>query len=118
VVIYSLCLSSYVKFYDAAAGSAGFGLGDLMKPLVGSCLVSALPFVALTYSDKTWRSSDAASVISAAWTVVYIGLSLQYNELCPMGPLMALVAFILSALLAHMVGTLCRRVGHDNMKST
>jgi hypothetical protein len=42
---------------------------DVMRPLVNFCLVSALPFGVLAYSDKTWRSSDA-SICLGAWIVV------------------------------------------------
>jgi len=48
VVIYSLCLSSYVKFLSTESTiPGGFGFGDVMKPLVGTCLVSALWCVGL-----------------------------------------------------------------------
>src|SRR5437868_14260397 len=87
-------LPSYLKFLDAAP--ARLGLGCFMSPLVKFCLVSVLPFGVLAYSDKTWRSSDAASVICGAWGVVYMGLSVQYKELCPMGLLIALIPFILT----------------------
>ena len=107
LVIYSICLPSYLKFLDAAP--ARLGLGGFMSPLVKFCLVSVLPFGVLAYSDKTWRSSDAASVICGAWGVVYMGLSVQYKELCPMGLLIALIPFILTAQLAHIVGHFCQR---------
>ncbi len=38
-VIYSICLSSYYKFLMAEP-AAGFGFGDVMKPLIGPCLIS------------------------------------------------------------------------------
>jgi len=118
VVIYSLCLSSYIKFLSTESTvPGGFGFGDVMKPLVGTCLVSALPFGALAYSDKTWRSGDAARVILGAGIVVYMGLSLQYKELCPMGVLLGLVPFTLSAQIAHTIGTRCRSGKHDDLKS-
>lgn len=118
-VIYSLCLSGYVKFLSTESTvPGGFGFGDVMKPLVGTCLVSALAFGVLAYSDKTWRSGDAARVILGAGIVVYMGLSLQYKELCPMGVLLALPPFTLSALIAHTIGTTVRRLGkHDSLKS-
>ncbi len=38
VVIYALCLSSYVKFLSTESTvPGGFGFGDVMKPLVGTC---------------------------------------------------------------------------------
>jgi len=89
-----------------------------MKPLVGTCLISALPFGVLAYSDKTWRSGDAARVILGAGIVVYMGLSLQYKALCPMGVLLALPPFTLSAQIAHTIGTRCRSGKQDDLKST
>jgi hypothetical protein len=119
VVIYSLCLSSYVKFLSTESTiPGGFGFGDVMKPLLGTCLVSALPFGVLAYSDKTWRSGDAARVILGAGIVVYMGLSLQYEELCPMCVLLALPPFTLSAQTAHTVGTLCQRWTRDDTQAS
>jgi hypothetical protein len=118
VVIYSLCLSSYVKFLSTESTiPGGFGFGDVMKPLVGTCLGSALPFGVLAYSDKTWRSGDAARVILGAGIVMYMGLSLQYKELCPMGVLLALPPFTLSAQIAHTIGALCQSGKHHDLKS-
>jgi hypothetical protein len=82
-----------------------------------ACLVSVLPFGVLAYSDKTWRSGDAARVILGAGIVVYTGLSLQYKELCPMGVLLGLVPFTLSAQIAHTIDILCRSGKHDDLKS-
>lgn len=119
VVVYSLCLSSYVKFLSTESTiPGGFGFGDVMKPLLGTCLVSALPFGVLAYSDKTWRSGDAARVILGAGMVVYMGLSLQYKELCPMCVLIALPPFTLSAQMAHTVGALCQRWTRDDTKAS
>jgi hypothetical protein len=118
VVIYWLCLSSYIKFLSTESTiPGGFGFSDVMKPLVGTCFVSALPFGVLAYSDKTWRSGDAARVILWAGIAVYMGLSVQYKELCPMGVLLGLVPFTLSAQIAHTIGTLCRSGKHDDLKS-
>jgi len=104
LVIYSICIPSYYKFLMAEP-AAGYGFGDVMKPLIGSCLVSALPFGALAYSDKTWRSGDAAGVILGAWIAVYLGLSIHYDQLCPLPVAIPLAPFILSAQLAHAMGT-------------
>jgi hypothetical protein len=117
VFIYSISLPSFVKFL-AAEPPGGYGLGDLMKPLAGYCLVLALPFGVMSYSDKSWRSSDAAGVIIGAWTVVYLGISAQHDKLCPMGMAIPLVPFILSAQIAHSIGRLCQRREHHEMKST
>jgi hypothetical protein len=117
LVIYSICISNYYKFL-LAEPAAGYGFGDVMRPLIGPSLASALPFGALAYSDKTWRSGDAARVILGAWTAVYIGLSIQYGQLCRLPVAIPLAPFILSAQLAHTIGTLCRPKQHHDMKST
>jgi hypothetical protein len=104
LVIYSICIPGFVKFL-AAEPPEGYGFGDLMKPLIGFCLVLALPFGVLAYLDKAWRSSDAASVIICAWFAVYLGISAQHAKLCPMGVAIPLLPFILSAHIAHSVGT-------------
>jgi hypothetical protein len=96
----------------------GYGFGDLMKPLFGTCLISAFTFAVLAYLDKTWRSSDAAGVIIGAGMAVYIGLSFQYDRRCQyfVAVLLTLVPSILCAQLAHIIGTLCRPRKHNDMK--
>ena len=91
-----------------------------MKPRFGTCLISAFPFAVLAYLDKTWRSSDAAGVIIGAGMAVYIGLSFQYDRRCQyfVAVLLTLVPFILCALLAHPIGTLCRPRKPNDMKLT
>lgn len=118
LVIYWLCISHYVRFIGAEPPN-GYGPGDLMKSLVGTCL-SAFPFGVLAYRDKTWRSSDAAGVVVGAGMAVYIGLSFQYDKLCLyfVAVLLALVPFILCAQLAHTIGALCRPRKHEDIKST
>jgi hypothetical protein len=114
-VIYTICISSFVKFL-AAEPARGFGFGELLQPLVGPSIVSALPIGVLAYSDKTWRSSDSARVIIGAWIAVYLGISAQHDKLCPMGVAIPLLPFILSAQIAHAVGTLFQPRKHDDMK--
>jgi hypothetical protein len=91
-------LHDYVRFIGAEPPN-GYGSGDLMKPLFGTCLISACPFGVLAYLDKTWRSSNAAGVIIGAGMAVYIGLSFQYDRRCQyfVAVLLALVPFILCA---------------------
>jgi hypothetical protein len=116
-VTYLICISSYIKFLKLEP-SEGYGFGDVLRPLVPYCLLSALPFAVLAYSDKNWRSSDAARVICSAWAAVYFLLSFQLGHFCPMGALIPLFPFTLSALLANRVGKFCQPREHDDMNST
>jgi hypothetical protein len=102
VVIYWICLAGFLKFFTQAP--YGIGLGELMRPLVNFCLASALPFGVLAYSDKTWRSSDAASICLGAWIVVCASFWPKYGDICPMATLLPFFPFVLSALLAHTLG--------------
>ncbi|MGA7287174.1 MAG: hypothetical protein WBX02_03690, partial [Terriglobales bacterium] len=77
------------------------GLGDLMRPLLKFCLLSALPFAVLAYRDQNWRSSDAAPVCVVAWIAVCAVFGPKYGTSCPMAFTLPFVPFILSALLAH-----------------
>jgi hypothetical protein len=112
VIIYSTCLSSYLKFVLGAPPEVTFG--GLMRPLLKFCLVSALPFGLLAYSDETWRSSDAAPVCLGAWVLVCYGFSL-HCVICPVGVAFPFFPFILTALLAHTVGTLCQLAKPSNL---
>jgi len=114
LVVYWLCISKYVKFIGAEPPS-GYGFGDVMKPLIGTCLISAFPFGLLAYCDKAWRSDDAAGVIIAVGMAVYKGLSFEYHRACLyfVPVFLALVPLVLCALIAHQVGTLCRPKNHD-----
>jgi len=102
VVIYWICLSGFLKFFTEAP--YGIGLGDLMRPIVKFCLVSVLPFAVLAYCDKTWRTSDAASICLGAWIVVCASFWPKYGDICPFAILLPFFLFILSALLAHSLG--------------
>jgi presenilin-like A22 family membrane protease len=86
---------------------AGTEPDSLFGPLAKLCLISALPFAVLAYSDKDWCSNDAAPVCLAAWITVCVGLSFQC-KICALGLVTVFFPFILSALLAHGFGTLCR----------
>lgn len=115
VVIYSLCLSTFLKVVTASPDQAQ--LDALMGHIGKLCLVAALPFALLAYSDKTWRSSDAAPVSAAAWIAVCAGFSSKY-EICPFGVALPFFGFTLSALLAHMLGAFFRVVRQGELNST
>jgi hypothetical protein len=106
VVFYSICLSNYLKFVSVAPDE--IGLGDLVGPLVKFCVVASLPFGVLAFYDKTWHSSDAASVCLVAWIVVCAGFWPKYGEICPFGVALPFFPFVLFALIAHTAGTYCQ----------
>jgi hypothetical protein len=70
----------------------------------------------LAYSDKNWRSSDAGPICAGAWIAVCAGFSFKC-ELCAFGLAFLFFPFVLSASLAHGVGTLFRFLRHGNLKS-
>jgi hypothetical protein len=102
LVIYSVCLSSYLKFVSSAPEEIAFG--DLMGPLVKFCIIAAVPFGVLAYADKTWRASDAGPVCAVAWIAACACLWPKYGEFCPFGLALPFFPFIFCALLAHTVG--------------
>jgi len=112
VIIYSI----YFKLITVSPD--GVEAGNLMGPLVKLCLVSALPFAALAYSDKTWNSNDAGRVCLGAWLVVAVGFLSRCTEMCPSAVILAFLPFVLSALLAHSVAALFQPEKRDDMKST
>jgi hypothetical protein len=71
------------------------------------CFISALPFALLAYSDKAWSSNDAGPVCLAAWIAVCVAFSFKCT-ICVIGLAVSLFPFILSALLAHGLGAMCR----------
>jgi hypothetical protein len=100
VVIYSIYMKGIVDGPDA---------GELNAPvwsLAKFCMISALPFGVLAWSEQPWRSSDAAPVSVAAWTAVFGGFLLKYPGGCPFAAFLLFVPLVLSALLGHTVGTL------------
>ncbi|MFY9908093.1 MAG: hypothetical protein WBD45_24180 [Terriglobales bacterium] len=99
LLIYAVSIASYLKFITSA--QTVNGLGDLMRPLLKFCLLSALPFAVLAYRDQNWRSSDAAPVCVVAWIAVCAVFGPKYGTSCPMAFTLPFVPFILSALLAH-----------------
>ena len=71
------------------------------------CLISALPFAVLAYSDNAWSSNEAAPVCLAAWVAVCVAFSFKCT-VCVIGLAVTFFPFILSALLAHGFGATCR----------
>jgi hypothetical protein len=71
------------------------------------CLISALPFAVLAYSDNHWSSNDAAPVCLAAWIAVCVAFSFKCT-ICVIGLAVTFFPFILSAILAHGFGAACR----------
>jgi|ERR1700722_1023910 hypothetical protein len=71
------------------------------------CLVSALPFALFAYIDAAWSSNDAAPVCLAAWIAVCVAFSFKCT-ICVIGLAVTFFPFILSALLAHGFGAICR----------
>jgi hypothetical protein len=102
VVIYAIYLAMHLRVIPATTEP-----DSLFGPLAKLCLISALPFAVLAYSDKGWCSNDAAPVSLAAWFTACVVLSFQC-KICALGMATVFFPFILSALLAHGFGTLCR----------
>src|SRR3954464_9539643 len=105
IVIYSICFSMFLKVASASPTHAQ--LDALFAQIGKVCLVGALPFAILAYSDKTWRSSDAAPVCAGAWIAVYEGFSFN-GKICALGVALPFLGLVLCALLAHGLGILCR----------
>ncbi|MFZ0360777.1 MAG: hypothetical protein WAL58_10100 [Terriglobales bacterium] len=109
-----------IYFHGFLAALRGSGevieVGDLMRPLIKFCVISALPFAVLAYSDDNWRSADAAPLCLTAWPAVFGAYSVKYGAQCPMSALFPFFPLVLSALLAHALGTFCKKL--VLMKST
>lgn|ERR1700683_2942292 len=71
------------------------------------CFISALPFALLAYFDNAWSSNDAGPVCLAAWIAVCVAFSFKCT-ICVIGLAVTFFPFILSALLAHGFGAICR----------
>lgn len=108
VFIYAFGLSSYLESVFAKA-DAITGLGDLYGPLVRFCILSALPFAALAYSDKSWRSRDAARVCAVAW-IVAADFMHRNHTYCALLLYFPFLPFIASATVAHAAGRATRFV--------
>ncbi len=102
VVIYAIYLAMHLGITHA-----GTAPDSLFGPLAKLCLISALPFAVLAYSDKGWCSNDAAPVCLGAWITACVSLSFEC-KICALGMAAVFFPFLFSALLAHGFGTLCR----------
>lgn len=99
VVVYAIYIAIHLRMIHAGT--------ELLASLAKLCLISALPFAVLAYSDREWCSNDAAPVCLAAWIAACFVLSFQC-KICMVGLATVFFPFILSALLAHGLGTLVR----------
>jgi hypothetical protein len=107
VGIYAIYLAIHLRIIHVGTES-----DSLFGPLaIKLCFISASPFAVLAYSDRQWCSNDAAPVCVAAWITVCFGFSL-HCAVCALGLTTVFFPFILSALLAHGFGTLCRFAKH------
>src|SRR5205814_9439271 len=102
VLIYATALSGYIKFLMTRPVINA--LSDLMRPIAALCILSALPFAYLAYSDENWRSSDAATVCAAAWTSVAAAFLHIYHTNCVAIVAVPFVPFVASAVVAHAAG--------------
>lgn len=105
VVTYAIYISIHLRAVHGGPDQAD----SLLSPLVKLCLFSALPVAFLAYADEGWSSSDAAPVCLAAWIAACIGFSFKC-KICALGMAFPFFPFIVSALLAHGLGALCRFV--------
>jgi hypothetical protein len=102
-VTYAIYLAMHLRVVHAGPEQQG----SLFGPLAVLCFISALPFALFAYSDQAWCSEDAAPVCLAAWISACVGFSFRC-KICALGLALPFFPFILSALLAHGFGTLCR----------
>jgi|SRR5580704_123790 hypothetical protein len=104
------CLGLFCFLMVTYAIYLGMHLGVLHAwpdQLAKICFISALPFAFLAYCDNSWSSSDAAPVCLAAWIAVCVAFSFKCT-VCVIGVAVTFFPFILSALLAHGFGAICR----------
>ena len=108
VLIFALiCISMYVTSITGPADDAY--VRAFCARIFKLSLIGAIPFAMLAWFDQNWRSSDAAPVLAAAWSVAYAALSTK-GRICLPGVGIPFVIFTFCALLGHMAGTLCRFV--------
>jgi hypothetical protein len=101
-VIYSIYLKGLITPGEAPSA--------LMQSIASFCLISASPFAMLACSRQAWHSTDAAHVSVVAWGAVYYAFSLKYGRECPVAAVLLFAPFVLTALLGHTLGAICRRL--------
>lgn len=99
LLTYAVSLSSYVQTLSANPLSE-----PPIRLLHAFCVMSALPIAALAYSDKNWRSSDAAPICVGAWAIVSVALVHKYAIACPFTVMFPFLPFLISAVIAHAAG--------------
>jgi hypothetical protein len=109
--VFCFLVATYAIYLGMHLGVLHTGPDQLAK----ICFISALPFALLAYSDNAWSSSDAAPVCLAAWIAVCVAFSFKCT-VCVIGLAVTFFPFILSALLAHGFGAICR-LFKDRMRS-
>jgi|SRR5690348_3364717 hypothetical protein len=90
------------KFYAGPTTTDPFVNMELfLKP----CLTAAFPFAILAYANKHWTSNDAAPVCAGAWLAA-CALLVNKHPMCALGLGFVFLPFVVSALVAHGIGTL------------
>ena len=113
-VVYAIYVSVHVSARTHVPGAPPEDA--LVGYFVKLCLLSALPFAVLAYTDKAWDSNDAAPVCVVAWVVVCYYFSCNCT-VCAFGLVFPFLPFVLSALVAHGIGLFCRQLKDGGMKS-
>jgi hypothetical protein len=120
VFVYAVALSRYLNFVALDGKPGGPTINtplDLMPPIIGFCILSALPFAVLACYDKNWRSSEAAPICTAAWSIVAAGFLVKLHSNCLLLVAFPFPPFIASAAVAHAAGR-ATRFAFDKVVST
>jgi hypothetical protein len=115
LIVYAMYLSMHFKTITNAPDQPQ--PDALLHSLVALCIMSALPLAVLAYCDKEWHSSDAAPVCAIAWVAVCACFSCNC-QVCAFGLAATFVPFILSAIIAHALGVLCRFIQSGELKAS
>jgi len=110
LAVYGVGLSRYIDFV-LAEGKAAPVINtpfDLMAPITGFCILSALAFAALAGYDENWSSGEAALISVAAWAVVSKVCMVKLHTNCVLLVALPYVPFLASATVAHTAGRATR----------